>query len=256
MPWRAAASKRPWPTSEAAAGRNTRVRHTYPLHDAPEYAMIRCLARLGLAAPILLTTLACTGNPPATPTPEAMTESHSPSSTPNQDPVATETATFGAGCFWCIEAVLEQLDGVTDVVSGYTGGETDNPSYQEVCSGLTGHAEVVRVEFDPAKISYADLLDFFWRAHDPTTLNRQGADVGTQYRSAIYYHSEEQRRMAEESKQAAAANFDDPIVTEITEAPKFWEAEPGHQDYYRQNKTQGYCRVVIAPKLDKLGLDK
>jgi len=167
----------------------------------------------------------------------------------------TELATFGAGCFWCVEAVLEQLDGVLDVTSGYMGGHVPNPSYKSVCTGETGHAEVVQVTFDPARISYDELLDWFWRLHDPTTLNRQGADVGTQYRSVIFVHSAEQRRLAEASKLAAASSFDDPIVTEITDAGTFWSGEGYHQDYYRQNRTQGYCRMVIAPKLKKLELE-
>ena len=168
----------------------------------------------------------------------------------------TETATFGAGCYWCVEAVLEQLDGVLDVTSGFMGGEAENPSYADVCTGSTGHAEVVQVTFDPSVLAYDALLSWFWRLHDPTTLNRQGADAGTQYRSAIFYHSEEQRRTAEASRQAAAADFADPIVTEIAAADTYYEAQTDHQDYYRKNKEQGYCRVVIAPKLDKLGLEE
>lgn len=176
--------------------------------------------------------------------------------TSDPSPAATEIATFAAGCFWCIEAVLEQLDGVLDVTSGYMGGHVPNPTYRAVCSGSTGHAEVVQVRFDPTKIGYADLLDTFWKLHDPTTLNRQGADVGTQYRSAIFWHSPAQRDAAERSKQAAAAAFAEPIVTEITAASTFYPAEDYHQDYYRQNREQGYCRAVIRPKLDKLGLQK
>lgn len=167
-----------------------------------------------------------------------------------------EVATFGAGCFWCVEAVLEQLDGVRDVRSGYMGGHVPDPGYKQVCTGETGHAEVVQVTFDPATISYETLLEWFWKLHDPTSLNRQGNDVGTQYRSVIFYHSEEQRRAAERSKKQAAGNFAEPIVTEITEAGPFYEAGKDHQDYYRRNPGAGYCRVVIAPKLDKLGLEK
>ena len=172
-------------------------------------------------------------------------------------PAATEVATLGAGCFWCIEAVLLQVEGVRAVRSGYMGGRVENPTYQEICTGRTGHAEVVEVTFDPAVLSYEHLLAWFWKLHDPTTLNRQGADVGTQYRSAIFVHSEEQRRVAEASKAAqdASGTFADPIVTEITDAESFWVAEDYHQDYYRQNKRQPYCRAVIAPKLDKLGLE-
>ncbi len=168
-----------------------------------------------------------------------------------------ETATLAAGCFWCVEAVLAQVDGVASVASGYMGGHVENPTYRAVCTGETGHAEVVQVRFDPARVSYADVLEWFWRLHDPTTLNRQGADVGTQYRSAIYVHSDKQREAAKRSLAAADASgaFDAPIVTEITDAGTFYPAEDYHDDYYRQNKDQGYCRMVIAPKLRKLGLD-
>jgi peptide-methionine (S)-S-oxide reductase len=169
----------------------------------------------------------------------------------------TAVATFGAGCFWCVEAVLEQLDGVIDVTSGYMGGGSANPSYDQVCSGKTGHAEVVQVTFDPAKISYEKLLEWFWKLHDPTMLNRQGNDAGTQYRSVIFTHDEAQRAAAEASKKSADASgeFKEPIVTEITPAGTFYGAETYHQDYYRQNKAQSYCRYIITPKLDKLGLD-
>lgn len=167
-----------------------------------------------------------------------------------------QLATFGAGCFWCVEAVLEQLEGVLDVDSGYMGGRVENPTYKAVCTGTTGHAEVVQVRFDPSKISYATLLDYFWKLHDPTTLNRQGGDIGTQYRSAIFYHSDEQRTLAEKSKAAAKGLFANPIVTEITAASTYYSAEGYHQDYYRLNKTQQYCRYIIAPKLEKLGLEQ
>ena len=171
---------------------------------------------------------------------------------------STETATFGAGCFWCVEAVLEQLDGVHDVVSGYMGGSVDDPTYEQVCSGTTGHAEVVQVVFDPSVIGYEKLVRWFFELHDPTTLNRQGADVGTQYRSAIFYHSPEQKQTAERVRDELAASdkFGDPIVTEISEASEFWLADPKHQDFYANNPSYGYCRVVIRPKLDKLGLEK
>ena len=176
--------------------------------------------------------------------------------TPSTDAaMAEEVATFGGGCFWCTEAVLEQLDGVQDVTSGYMGGEVDDPTYQQVCSGTTGHAEVVQVTFDPEVISYEKLLEWFFRSHDPTTLNRQGYDVGTQYRSAIFFHSEEQHRTALKLIEAIAPNWDDPIVTEVTEVTTFWSAEKYHQDYYRGNTGQRYCRAVILPKLQKLGLD-
>ena len=178
--------------------------------------------------------------------------------TPATPPAGVEIATLGGGCFWCVEAVLEQLDGVIDVKSGYMGGDMPNPTYEQVCSGRTGHAEVVQVTFEPSKVAYGDILDLFWRAHDPTTLNRQGGDVGTQYRSVIFCHSPEQKRAAEASRDALAESglYRGPIVTEITEAGTFYEAERYHQDYYRLNKRAPYCRVVIAPKLEKLGLEK
>jgi peptide-methionine (S)-S-oxide reductase len=169
---------------------------------------------------------------------------------------ATETATFAAGCFWCIEAVLERIDGVLAVESGYTGGDVVNPTYHQVCTGTTGHAEAVQVTFDPAKISYAELLDWFFRAHDPTTPNRQGNDIGTQYRSAIFWHTEAQRDAALAARQKAQRDHGNPIVTEITQAPRFWPAEEHHQDFFRRNPTQGYCRATIPPKLKKLGLDQ
>lgn len=169
----------------------------------------------------------------------------------------TETATFATGCFWCTEEIFRQQEGVREVISGYTGGAVPNPTYQQVCSGRTGHAEAVQVTFDPGVISYEKLLDVFWKAHDPTQLNRQGADVGTQYRTAIFVHSEEQRTAAETSKQKAdrSGTFDKPIVTEITTASTFYPAEASHQDYYVNNKRAPYCRAVIRPKLKKLGLE-
>jgi peptide-methionine (S)-S-oxide reductase len=165
-----------------------------------------------------------------------------------------EQATFGAGCFWCVEAVFQNLEGVEKVESGYTGGRIANPTYKEVCSGLTGHNEVVQVTFDPGKISYAELLEIFWKTHDPTTLNRQGNDVGTQYRSGVYYHSEEQRRLAEEYKQKLndANAFGKPVVTEILPASAFYKAETYHQNYYNQNAQQPYCQFVVKPKVDKV----
>lgn len=166
-------------------------------------------------------------------------------------------ATFGAGCFWCVEAVLEQLDGVLDVVSGYMGGDVPDPSYRQVCAGTTGHAEVVQVRFDPARISYDKLLDWFWRLHDPTQKDRQGNDVGTQYRSVIFTHDEGQRRAAEESRARleGAGVHPRPVATQIVPAGPFYRAERGHQGYYRRNVEAGYCRLVIAPKLDRLGLE-
>jgi len=168
---------------------------------------------------------------------------------------STEVATLGGGCFWCVEAVYERIDGVQSVVSGYAGGQKANPTYEEVCAGTTGHAEVVQIHFDPEVISYEEILDLFWKAHDPTTLNRQGADVGTQYRSIILYNSEAQAQAAERSKAKAAAYFDDPMVTEIVSLSAFYEAEKYHQDYYENNPYAGYCTFVIRPKLQKLGLD-
>lgn len=181
-------------------------------------------------------------------------ESASPALT-QAEKASLEIATFGAGCFWCVEAVFENLDGVKSVESGYMGGHKKNPTYREVSSGETGHAEVTRIYFDPAVISYETLLDWLWRSHDPTTLNRQGADVGTQYRSAVFYHNEEQKKTAEASKAAAESMFDAPIVTEITPASEFYLAEDYHQDYYKQNKSAAYCQMVIRPKLKKLDLE-
>jgi peptide-methionine (S)-S-oxide reductase len=164
-----------------------------------------------------------------------------------------EKATFGGGCFWCLEAVFEQLRGVTRVESGYAGGQSPNPTYRQVCNGDTGHAEVVQVTFDPAVLSYRDVLDVFFATHDPTTLNRQGPDEGTQYRSAIFYHSPQQKETAERriAELNAEGVFDTPIVTEVVPFTQFYKAEDYHQGYYRQNPGQGYCRVVISPKLAK-----
>ncbi len=170
--------------------------------------------------------------------------------------VVTETATVGGGCYWCLEAVYRQLDGVYKVTSGFMGGHVEDPSYEAVCNGTTGHAEVVQVVFDPKKISYERLLAWFWEMHDPTTLNRQGADVGTQYRSAIFYHDDEQKKVAEASMKAAGKLFKDPIVTEVTKSSKFYVAPEKHQDFYFNNKNQNsYCRFVIEPKLKKLKLE-
>jgi len=163
----------------------------------------------------------------------------------------TELATLGGGCFWCTEAIYELLPGVKSAVSGYAGGSTPNPTYKQVCSGNTGHAEVIQIEFDPTAISYAKVLETFWDAHDPTTRNRQGADVGTQYRSIILYHDEAQKEIAEKSKAAAQERFEDPIVTEIVSLTKFYPAEDYHQGYFAANPNEGYCRAVIAPKVEK-----
>ncbi|HZH39959.1 MAG TPA: peptide-methionine (S)-S-oxide reductase MsrA [Gemmatimonadales bacterium] len=160
-------------------------------------------------------------------------------------------ATLAGGCFWCLEAVFQQLKGVSKVSSGYAGGKRPNPTYEQVCTGATGHAEVVQIEFDPAVISYRDLLDVFFTIHDPTTLNQQGADTGTQYRSAIFFQSPEQQRDANEAVADAQKTWDDPIVTEIVPLAQFYPAEEYHKDYYLRNPNQGYCRVVIAPKVAK-----
>lgn len=163
-----------------------------------------------------------------------------------------EIATIGGGCFWCVEALLQNLKGVEKIVSGYSGGNAPGkPTYREVCSGLTGHAEVVQITFDPNIITFKDLLLVFMTSHDPTTLNRQGADVGTQYRSVIFYHNETQKTVAESVVEEMTSYYNDPIVTEITEAQIFYEAEDYHQDYYRNNTEQGYCSAVITPKLAK-----
>ncbi|MBM4183665.1 MAG: peptide-methionine (S)-S-oxide reductase MsrA [Gemmatimonadetes bacterium] len=167
---------------------------------------------------------------------------------------ASELATLGGGCFWCLEAVFQQVNGVTAVKSGYAGGATRNPTYEQVCSGRTGHAEVVQVTFDPSVISYRDLLEIFFTIHDPTTLNRQGADVGTQYRSAIFTHSEEQAETARKLMQELneGGEWRGPFVTAIVPYTEFYPAEVYHDDYYRQNPAQPYCRIVIGPKLTKL----
>lgn len=161
-------------------------------------------------------------------------------------------ATLGGGCFWCVEAVFERLPGVKGVTSGYSGGKKDTVTYEEVCTGTTGHAEVIQITYDPKVVSYERLLEVFWFAHDPTTLNRQGADSGTQYRSIILYHDEAQKKAAEKSKADAAKHFDRPIVTEITALTKYIKAEPYHQDYFRNNPQARYCSYVIRPKLEKL----
>ena len=164
-----------------------------------------------------------------------------------------QKATFGSGCFWCTEAVFEELNGVHSVVSGYAGGNVVNPSYDEVCSGKTGHAEVTQITYDPKVISFDELLEVFWKTHDPTTLNRQGNDVGTQYRSAIFYHDEEQKNLAEKYKAELdkSGAWDNPIVTEISPLKNYFPAEDYHQEYYANNPNQGYCAFVIAPKLEK-----
>lgn len=168
------------------------------------------------------------------------------------EPMKTETATLGGGCFWCVEAVYERLPGIISVVSGYAGGQTENPTYEEIGTGKTGHAEVVQIAYDPAKISYEKIIDLFWEAHDPTTLNRQGADTGPQYRSIILTENADQMRMANESKTRAQTKSKSPIVTEIVPLTKFYPAEDYHQDFYRENPMHPYNQAVIRPKLKKL----
>lgn len=165
-----------------------------------------------------------------------------------------EKATFGAGCFWCVEAIFQRLEGVEKVESGYAGGHIKNPSYQQVTAGTTGHAEVAQITFDPTIISYSDLLEIFWKTHDPTTLNRQGADVGSQYRSAVFYHNEEQRELAQKYKKEldSSGAWDSPIVTEITPLEEFYVAENYHQNYFNQHTSAPYCAFVIQPKVEKL----
>lgn len=172
----------------------------------------------------------------------------------NQKMNDIQLATFGGGCFWCIEAIFQRVSGVLAVNPGYAGGDIKNPTYKEVCSGSTGHAEVARIEFEPQKVSFEQLLNVFWQAHDPTTLNRQGNDVGTQYRSVIFYHSDEQKNAAERSKKSADSSgyWPHPIVTEITELNNYSDAEDYHHNYYNDNSNQPYCIFVIKPKLDKL----
>lgn len=193
----------------------------------------------------------------ADPSPSA--SSKQPAAPPITNPPMTETqqtATLANGCFWCTEAVFQRIKGVEKVVSGYIGGKVKNPTYDEVCEGTTGHAEAVQITFNPKEVSFDKILEVFWASHDPTTLNRQGHDVGTQYRSGIFFHSDEQKKTAEESKAKHQADFKDPIVTEITKADVFYPAEGYHQNYFNLNSSRNpYCRIVIAPKLKKLGLE-
>ena len=220
--------------------------------------------RTALAAALLLAA-ACTppergagGATPQDPEQPARTAGQTKETDPMDRPDDAEnleTATLGAGCFWCIEAVLERIDGIASVQSGYMGGQIDNPTYEAICTGTTGHAEVVQVRYDPEQIRYEQLLAWFFKAHDPTTLNRQGPDRGTQYRSAIFFHSDGQRALAERAKEKAQVDWSDPIVTEITAASTFWPAEEYHQDFFAKNPNQAYCNALIPPKLEKLGLD-
>ena len=173
----------------------------------------------------------------------------------NESNDSMEISIIGGGCFWCTEAVFERIEGIKEVISGYAGGEPPNPTYKEICTGKTGHAEVIKIIFDPSIVSFAKVLEIFGECHDPTTLNRQGADVGTQYRSTIMYLTEEQKTQSIQWKEKLAAKFEDPIVTEIVPAPIFYPAEEYHQDYYKKNPNQGYCSFVIRPKLKKLNLE-
>lgn len=174
-----------------------------------------------------------------------------PVQTASSVPGQKELATLGGGCFWCIEAVYQEMKGILKVESGYTGGSTPNPTYAQIGTGKTGHAEVAQITFDPSIVSYEEILEVFFTVHDPTTLNRQGNDVGTQYRSAIFYHSPEQKSIAEAAKEAASALWSDPIVTEITELQQFYKAEDYHQNYFRSNPYQPYCVYVVGPKVQK-----
>ena len=183
----------------------------------------------------------------------AMNDATSASRDASAKPGALEQVSFGAGCFWCVEAIFQKVQGVVTVESGYQGGKPEHPSYRQVCEGDTNHAEVCHITYDPSKVAFAKLLEVFWKTHDPTTLNRQGADEGTQYRSVIFYYSPEQKALAEKYKKEldAAHIWDRPIVTEITSAPTFWKAEDYHQNYFNTNPDKGYCRMVIQPKVDK-----
>ncbi len=173
----------------------------------------------------------------------------------NETNESMEISIIGGGCFWCTEAVYERIEGVKDVISGYAGGKPANPTYKQICTGQTGHAEVIKITFDPSIITFTRILEIFGDCHDPTTLNRQGADAGTQYRSTIMYLSEHQKKESVEWKKKLSAKFEDPIVTEIVPAPIFYSAEEYHQDYYKKNPNQGYCSFVIRPKLKKLNLE-
>jgi peptide-methionine (S)-S-oxide reductase len=186
--------------------------------------------------------------------PTAMSMSQNHQNIQDMENNKLETATFGAGCFWCVEAVFQQLKGVEQVTSGYSGGHVKNPAYKEVTRGNTGHAEAIQIQYDPQKIQYEQLLEVFWKTHDPTTLNRQGADIGPQYRSVIFFHNQEQKAIAEKSKQKMddSGYFDDPIVTAIEPYKNFYVAEDYHQDFYKNNPNQPYCRFNIDPKMEKL----
>ena len=216
-----------------------------------------CLA-LGLAA--ILALGSCTeGEKEAVtlmtrkPEPQQAKKDTDPKPAPKPDNAALEQATFGAGCFWCVEAVFQRLKGVVTVESGYAGGRIDNPTYEQICTGTTGHAEVCQLKYDPKKVTYPELLEVFWKTHDPTTLNRQGNDKGTQYRSVVFTHNEEQKKLAEKYKKElnASGAWGKPIVTEISAYTKFFKAEVDHQNYYNLNPNDGYCQAIIVPKLEK-----
>ena len=202
---------------------------------------------------LLFSTLALTQCTGQNPKPTSNSKLQTPNSSSMESTKQTDTATFAAGCFWCVEAVFQNLDGVISVMSGYSGGQIKNPSYREVCSGTTGHAEACNIVYDPSKLSFDELLEVFWKTHDPTTMNKQGNDEGTQYRSAIFYHSETQKQLAEKYKKEldASGAFSAPIVTEISPYTNFFNAEDYHQNYFNQNGDQPYCRFVIQPKVDK-----
>lgn len=196
---------------------------------------------------IAVTLAACNDNTQEAPIPMTAPD------TPQENASGLKKATFGAGCYWCVEAVFQRLEGVSEVQSGFSGGHVENPTYEEVCRGRTGHAEVCQVTYDPSKVDYDTLLEVFWKTHDPTTLNRQGNDVGPMYRSAVFTHDEEQKRLAEAYKKKLdeAGIFGAPIVTEITPFRNFYPAPKKHDDYYNRNPNAGYCRVVILPKIEK-----
>lgn len=222
-------------------GRNPGSRKVRAAFATNRFEMKRILQSIAMLAVGLIT--ACQpGSSAADPT--------TMKTTPKPDS-PTELATLGGGCFWCTEAIFQMLPGVKSVTSGYAGGTVEHPTYDQVCTGTTGHAEVIQVAFDPTTVSYEEILKTFWDAHDPTTLNRQGADSGTQYRSIILYHDARQKELAEKSKAAAQAHFSDPIVTEIVPLQKFYAGEGYHQNFYRSNPNQGYCRAVIRPKVEK-----
>ena len=206
------------------------------------------------AVSCMLALSSCSGqNPTPTSNLKPLPKHRDSNPLPMDEPKQTDTATLGAGCFWCVEAVFQNLNGVISVTSGYSGGKVANPAYKEVCTGQTGHAEVCNVVFDSSKISFDEILEVFWKTHDPTTMNRQGNDEGTQYRSAIFYHTPEQKELAEKYKKQlnASGAYDDPIVTEITPFANFYKAEDYHQNYFNENGDQPYCRFVIQPKVEK-----